>query len=407
MKKILALILAVLMVASLAACGGKDDPKGTDGTKGVTEITLKVWAPDLDLGDDGWLTNRLAAFEKAHPEYKITWDVDPCSEAGAKATVTADPTVAADVYMFANDQLGALLDAGALAQLAGDYLKQVQEDNSQTFVDTVTGTDGNVYGFPMTPNTWFMYYRKSAVAQGDLGSMEKILASGAKVSFDISNGWYNGALFFGAGGTLFGANGTDAKAGMDFDSEACQKAALAMVNLYANENFNGEAHDTGLAGMLEGTRDVLFSGSWTYEQLKTALGDDLGTCALPTVEGIQMKAFAGSKAVGVNPHSAQPLAAMQLAAFLASEESQLLRYEMRNITPAHKSLASNEKVTSNIIAAAEMAVMNNCAVVQPSIPAMDAFWTPMGNFGAGIINGDVTADNCVDMLIQTQEQVNK
>ncbi len=416
MKKILALLLAVLMVASLAACGGKDDPKkpgGTGGnkTEGPVAITLKVWAPDLDMVEGGWLENRLAAFqEKYKDQYTITWDTAPCSEADAASTVTADPSTAADVYMFANDQLGTLLDAGAISQLAGPYLKQVQDDNSATFVNTVTATDGNVYGFPMTNNTWFMYYNKDTYTEDDIKSLDKMLEKGV-VAFDLANGWYNGALFFGAGGTLFGESGTDAAAGMKFNTADCYAVAQKMVELFAHDNFVDGGNGYGLDGLQTGTVDAMFSGSWDYEALYKVLGDKLGAAALPTVsvngKDIQMKAFAGSKAVGVNPHSKQPLAAMQLAAFLASEESQLLRFTMRKITPAHKNLAANSDVTSNMIAVAEMAVMNNCSVAQPSIPAMNKFWTPMGNFGGGIISGEVTVDNCKDMLNQTMDQINK
>jgi arabinogalactan oligomer/maltooligosaccharide transport system substrate-binding protein len=116
----------------------------------------------------------------------------------------------------------------------------------------------------------------------------------------------------------------------------------------------------------------------------------------------QLTAFAGSKAIGVNPHADNPKAAMLLASFLASEESQLKRFEMRAITPAHKNLASNATVTASQVAVAEMAVMNNCSTMQPYIDEMSAFWAPMSNFGEAVMNGDITLENYknhVDLLI--------
>ena len=122
MKKILALVMAVLMVVSLAACGGKDDPKkpNTDNggnTAKKEKVTLSVWTPEGDQGEGSWLENRLDAFEAAHPEYAITWDNGVCPEGDAKTLISADPAAGADVYMYANDHLGGLIQAGAVAKL--------------------------------------------------------------------------------------------------------------------------------------------------------------------------------------------------------------------------------------------------------------------------------------------------
>ena len=94
---------------------------------------------------------------------------------------------------------------------------------------------------------------------------------------------------------------------------------------------------------------------------------------------------------------------MELAAFLASPEAQLTRFEIRGITPAVSSLASNEKVLASAVAKAEMEVMANCSVLQPSLPEMSSYWDAMGTFGANIKNGVVTKDNYkaeVDKLME-------
>ena len=131
MKKLIALLLAAVMVLGLVACGN-DAPEttapqaGGDTTPvdttpaGPEAITLKVWAPQEDQVDaNSWLIQMQAAFEAAHPEYTITWDNGVCPEGDAATMVTADPAAAADVFMYANDQLGTLLQAGALSQLGG------------------------------------------------------------------------------------------------------------------------------------------------------------------------------------------------------------------------------------------------------------------------------------------------
>ncbi len=424
MKKIIALLLACMMIVGLfAGCGstepapteGKNnDPKPTEAapTDAAPEaITLKVWAPQEDqVNENSWLIQVQKQFEAAHPEYIITWDNGVCAEGDAKTMVTTDPTAAADVYMYANDQLGDLVNAGAVAKLGGSYLEQVTGDCSATYVNTVTHTDGGVYGFPVAPNTWFMYYNKSILSEEDVKSLEACLEKGI-VAFETANSWYLPAFFFANGCTLFGETGADAAAGVQFGGEAGYQAMATVIDLVNNNaNFKNGGDGYGNAGLKDGTVAAYFSGSWDYAGLYEALGEDLGAVAPPTVmingEAKQLKSYAGSKAIGVNPNSKNMKAAMQFAAFLADDESQLLRFQLRNITPAITALGENAEVAASIVAAAENATMANASIAQPTIPEMGNVWTPIADMGTNILNGSVNADNVNEMVDKMVEQLN-
>ena len=422
MKKLIALLLALVMVLSLAACGtekpaetkapeaGNNETQAPATEAAPEAITLKVWAPQEDQVDENsWLLQMEKAFEAAHPEYIITWENGVCSEGDAATKVTADVAAAADVYMYANDQLGTLMQAGALAKLGGPFLEQVQNDVSATYVNTVTSTDGSVYGFPVAPNTWFMYYNKALVGDADLTSMESILEKGV-VAFELKNSWYLPAFFFAAGGTLFGETGTDAAAGVQFGGEVGVNATNAVLDLLANPNFKVDGDGFGNAGLKDGSVVAYFSGSWDYAGLYEALGEDLGAVAAPTVmmngAPAQLKAYAGSKAVGVNPNAANPKAAMEFAAFLASADSQLVRFQLRNITPAVTALAENEAVAASIVAVAESNTMAFASVAQPTIAEMNPVWTPVATFGTNLADGTVTAENVAEMVDLLDGQLN-
>ena len=426
MKKIIALLLVLVMALGLFACGvaapaatepaatepAATEPAATEpATTEPEAITLKVWAPQEDQVDENsWLIQVEKKFEEAHPEYKITWDNGVCPEGDAKTMVTTDPTAAADVYMFANDQLGALIDAGALAKLGGSYLDQVKNAVSVTYQNTVTHIDGGIYGFPVAPNTWFMYYNKDLLTEEDVKSLEACLAKG-EVAFETTNSWYLPAFFFANGCTLFGETGADAAAGVQFGGEAGYAAMARVVELVNNEpNFKNGADGYGNAGLKDGTVAAYFSGSWDYNGLYEALGDDLGAVAPPTVEingeAKQLKSYAGSKAVGVNPNTANPKAAMQFAAFLASADSQLLRFQLRNITPAVTALGENPEVAASIVAVAENATMASASVAQPTIPEMGNVWTPVADMGTNILTGNVTAENVEEMVDAMVELLN-
>ena len=422
MKKLIALLLAMVMVLSLAACGtekpaetkapeaGNNETQAPATEAGPEAITLKVWAPQEDQVDaNSWLIQIQAQFAAAHPEYAITWDNGVCPEGDAATMVTADPSAAADVYMYANDQLGTLLQAGALAKLGGAYLEQVQNDVSATYLNTVTATDGSVYGFPVAPNTWFMYYNKALVGDADLTSLESVLEKGI-VAFEVKNSWYLPAFFFAAGGTLFGETGADAAAGVNFGGEIGINATNAVLDLLANPNFKVDGDGYGNAGLKDGTVAAYFSGSWDYAGLFEALGENLGAVPAPTVmingEAKQLKAYAGSKVVGVNPNAKNMKAAMQFAAFLASADSQLLRFQLRNITPAVTALAENADVAASIVAAAESATMAYASVAQPTIAEMNPVWVPVGTYGTNLADGTVTRENVAEMVELLNGQLN-
>ncbi|MBR5126000.1 MAG: extracellular solute-binding protein, partial [Oscillospiraceae bacterium] len=168
MKKIIALLLVLAMALSLAACGAPAEAPKADAPKADAApeaITLKVWGPQEDQADaNSFLPVACAKFNEAHPEWDITFVFEVCAEGDAGTMVTKDPSAAADVYMFANDQLGTLLQANAIARLGGDTLAQIQADNSETMIASVTSGEG-VYGVPFTGNTWFMYYDKSVYTE--------------------------------------------------------------------------------------------------------------------------------------------------------------------------------------------------------------------------------------------------
>ena len=423
MKKIIAMLLVLVLALSMAACGAPKAPEAAapaapaepaapaaTEAAGPEAITLKVWAPQADQVDENsWLNVMLPKFEAAHPEYAITWDIGVCGEGDAAGIVKNDPAAAADIFLYANDQMGTLIEAGALAKLGGSYLEQVKADVAQTYIDTVTYTDGGVYGFPMAPNTWFMWYNKDIFSEEDIKNLNTMLEKGV-VSFPMDNSWYTGTFFFGVGGTLYGPQGIDAAAGIDFSSDLCVEAAKFMIDFAKNPNFVNDVDGTGVAGMKEGTIHAMFTGPWDRPALEESLGDKLGCAVLPTFTmngtDYQMKSFAGSKAIGVNPNAKNPKAAMQLAAFLASPEGQLARYELSAITPAATACAEDEAVKNNIFVLTESAEMSTATIAQPTIAAMGSYWDPVKNFGLNILNGSITPDNVAEMLDATMKLLN-
>jgi len=390
MKRILSLALAgIMLLFSLTAC--------SSGRSGDEKIVLTVWGPQEDqVNEDSWLPSMCKLFNDAHPEWDITFKYGVCSEGEAGKNISADPSGSADVYFFANDQLGMLLQANAISQLGGDTLEEIKRGNTERMISSVTGSDGGVYGVPFTGNTWFMFYNKSIFSEEDIKSLDTMLEKG-KVAFPLTNSWYMGAFYLANGCTLFGDNGNDASEGVEFGSKAGIEATEYLVSLSKNKNFVNDAEGAGLSGLLNGDIGAVFTGTWDAQKIEEALGENYGVASLPTarIGGAERRllSFAGSKAIGVNPNCKNQRVAVALAAFLGSEEAQREHYRMRGIIPCNEELLMSEELMDNPVALAQRETIENASVIQPNIPEMDSFWKPTENMGKAIVNGDITLEN--------------
>lgn len=417
LRKLIASCLVVSMMGlSLTACGSKNNnDKATDAgatTEPTTEasgeaekINLTVWGPQEDqaaVGEysDGILKAMCDKFNEEHPEWDITFDYGVCSEGDAKDNVTKDITAAADVYMFANDQIPILVKAGALSQLGGKTVENIEANNDESIINSVKFQDG-YYGVPFTSNTWFMYYDKSKFTEDEVKSLDTMMAKDlgdgvTNFAMALDNSWYIAAMYYAAGGTLFG-DGTDPAGGCTFNDDNGVAMTQYLVDLAANKKFSCEKDGSSIAKFQSGTLGAYFSGSWDAAAIKEALGDNFACTQAPTIniggtDG-QIKSFVGSKAIGVNPNCANPQVAVALADYLGSAECQQIRFETREIIPTNKEVAASEAVTSNVVAQAQTAEIANASVVQPLLDEMGNYWTPAETMGREIVQGDVTKDN--------------
>lgn len=389
LKKLLALGLAAVMSLSiLAGCSSKEETP-TGGDEKVA-VTVTVWGPQEDQSEDNgkWLQTQCEAFAAAHPEWDITFVYGVCSEGDAKTNLATDPSKGADVYLFANDQIPDLLKAEAIAELGGSTVDAMKANNSRTTVNTVS-YNGSVYGYPFTANTWFMYYDKSVFTEEDVKSLDAMLEKG-KVAFPLSTSWYLASFYVANGCTLFGENGDDAAAGFDFSGDKAVAVTDYLVDLVANPNFaNGDVGSVADA-------KAFFSGTWDYQKALDAYGDNLGIAPAPSItiggELKQMKSFAGSKAVGVNPSTAlyaeHPEVAVALAAYLAGTDAQNAHYALRNIIPTDMNITVNDA-----LAKAQMDTMDYASIVQPLQADMGNYWTPAQSMGEELVAGTVTHAN--------------
>ena len=383
--------------ATAAAAGGA--LSGCSGSGGGENVRLMVWSPSLDQAKDSgeWLQTCCNRFAELHPEWDITFVYGVVDETAAGTTVSQDTEASADVFMFTNDVLNNLIDAGAMAKFGGIYADEIKATNSEALLASLT-VDDYIYGVPFTTNTWFMYYDKRVFTEEDVKSLDAMLAKGV-VSFPFTNSWYLPAFYFGNGCTLFG-DGTQEELGADFGGENAVEVTNYLIDLYQNPNFIVDADGSGLAGMRDGSVKAIFTGSWDAAALKEILGDNMGVAALPTYnlngEEKQMYAYAGSKAIGVNVHSKYMVQAIQLAIYLGGAEAQQLHYDLRTVIPCNTELLADPAIASDELVAAQNETFDRTSILQPFVASMTNCWTPVENLGKGIRSGTITHDNAAE-----------
>ena len=142
------LICGLLGVGAIAGCGGSNDSD---------VVKLTVWG---SASQEATLIEMVEEFKKANPDKKYDIKVGNCEEDMAYSIVGQDPSAAADVFCYSNDQLIPLLRVGALARIGGSYLEMIKENNSADSVAAGSvryGTDKEeVYGYPYTDNGCFL-----------------------------------------------------------------------------------------------------------------------------------------------------------------------------------------------------------------------------------------------------------
>ena len=145
MKKVVALLMAGLMVVSMVGCGG-DKTGGNGGKKGNnggTEVELKYW--NSGNGTE-WLERIIDEFNEKQSDWYVTYTASASSDAvlaayGQSDIDTADLYLTPAAYDFSfMEPLESILDETAI----GDS-KTLREKFSPQYLELETAPDGHIY----------------------------------------------------------------------------------------------------------------------------------------------------------------------------------------------------------------------------------------------------------------------
>ena len=392
MKKILALVLTLVMALSCAGIASA-----------AYSGEIEVWVADATVE---FTKAQLEAFKATSDEYaNLTFKVEPVGEGDAASNMITDVEGGADVYAFAQDQLARLVAAGALIDVLPENAEIVKAENDAGSVAAAMMGD-MMYAYPMTSdNGYFLYYDKSVVT--DPSTLEGIIAqceaAGKNFYFEINNGWYIPAFFFGAGCTLTydsDANGNLIACNCDYASENGLKALKAIIEMCKSPSFvNGSAADkaTNFGAMVTGT--------WNAATLQGMLGENYAAVKLPTAAGFQLGGFGGFKLVGVKPQTDEDKLAVcdAVALYLTSGAVQQARYEAVGFGPSNLAAQQSEAVKADVALSALASQLQYC-IGQGQYPG--DYWSLAGAMGDSVMADEydnMTDEQLMEVLTNFQE----
>ena len=390
MKKIFLISIGFILILALTGC-----EKNREG--------ITVWGAQED---QEMIMEMVEDFKSANPNITVPISFGVVSEADTKGEVLKDIDVAADVFSFASDQIAELHAAGALFRITRNK-DQIIAENTEASI-TASTINGELYAYPSSSDTYFLYYDGSLYTEDDVKTLAGILDKNlpasvtTKFGYDIDNGWYLVSFFFAAGATLFGPEGTDPNQ-VDFNGPKGLLAGQALIDLANDPGFKNMDDTLVKAGFRDRTLGSAVSGTWNAADIEEALGDDYRAAKLPTVtfsDGAvaNLGSMANFKLYGVNAHTKHPDEAMALAEYLTSREAQLIRFQRRSFIPTNIDLAEDSAALSANPAVAAAAAQGQYATLQTSIPQMGNFWPPAEAFGKEIETGVITKINLQEKL---------
>lgn len=387
-------VLAACTLLFTTACGSENVEQGdakeaapaqtsqeTGETATGENVSLTLWG---SADDQAMLGEMVEAFKAENPDKTYNIDIKIVDEGGTREEVLKDVEQAADVFCIPHDQLGALVEAGAVYENT-KYVDTIKNDSIEGAMIAAT-YDGKVYGYPASVDTYYLTYDNSVYTEEDVKSLNTMLAkdvdsSIAKFAYEFDSAFYGSAFFFANGGELFGKDGMD-DTQVNYNDANGMEVAKFITTLKGQQCLNIKA-DVASAQFTEGTLAAFVSGPWKANLFKESLGDRYAVAKLPAVDfgngEKQMVSFAGYKMFCVNSFTQYPEEAMALAAFLSNKENQMKRFTDRNYLPVDKELSAKEEIQNDPTIKAVVEQLKYSKPT-PALPQMSKYWNPMAAF---------------------------
>ena len=328
MKKVLALILSIAMLASLCVTAMADD---------TITLNFQMWSDEEEL-----FTELIRLYEAEHPNVKINMTCTPSSDYTVKLQTVLGGGGDVDMFGISSPPgLAEYVNKGAVRPL-DDLIAAAGTDLTgvQSILNSIA-IDGKTYGLPYKTSSWFVVYNKDifdaagvpyptgAWTWEEYAEIAAKLTSGegadkiyGSLNFQPTSMWWR------VPGNSMGAtnplNDDELHAWMRA-AEFCKSLSDAGSQpLY--EDMAGDAGADYAGNFLQGKYGMFYNGDWVIEMLNTAIRNGDGNvnydiAPLPHWEGEQAVTPGAAAVLMVTESSKNAEAAYDFIAFCTSAEA--------------------------------------------------------------------------------------
>lgn len=416
MKKIIALILAVLMISStLIACGGDGGQTNTDPQ------TITVWWPGGSSTTEAAIKLAKEKYEAAHPGVTINIEFQSTADFYSSYTMALMGKNFPDVAYVDHVFVQRLAFDGLIAnqsELGHDSLKG-------QYIDSLWAPnlwEGNVYALPMSANILARVYNKALLSKvlgreftdADLPSnWDEYLALGAKIEeYNTTNGLTGndklylttvpagtgaesmGAMYYLAfsarsGATIMNSDLTQMTLATQGNLDAAAKIKQLADLGYTTTNFSESKFETGKVAFIE-------MGPWKlidYGRIDEASEDiEYGyTSVMPFEDGGDVSSTLGLYSLVItNKSTKKEIAADFIKYVTTDKEIQLEHNTVQNLMPTTKEAIADEYYTGtewNVF----VEQLAHC-VARPGSAAWPAIEQYVAEYVTGLVNGTRDVD---------------
>ena len=424
MKKILMLVASIVLVFSLAACGGNGSSKASGSSEsensGTTNVdndgnvidfanlvkpktTITVWLDD-EKGE--YSAELISEFNKIYPDINVDF-THKGSVDSREALKTYGPSGnGCDVFQFPHDQLASAIKEDLVYTLSDDLKDELAKTLDPTALDIATvsyneatksfetgaGSSEKLFAVPMSVESVFIFYNKDLVTEEQAESFKTFSAieSAATAWQEKNDGYYLGTTSHWAdayfsqfalsvdgsdnGWRPFGTNGND-KSSVGYANTTSQLAWMTEhLKPITTGIGNADSVDGG-AKFEAGTLPLVLGGPWNIEAFNKAEGLNYGAIETPSINGKESKSYTGAIMAAVYKKSKHPEEASKFVEFLASEKAMEIQYKYKGKLPALKSdLYPAEVLDDDILMV--MAAQLSHTFPMPTIPSVNSYWGP-------------------------------
>ena len=427
-RSIIILILTVVTVSMLAACGGGDsasEPSEAQAAKGP----ITIWYSN-NPNEVEWGKQVVAAWNADHPDEQVTGQEIPAgksSEEVINAAITAGNTPDL-IYNTAPVAVPQFQKQGGLVNLSTfpdgtEYIESRSGDVAAQYASA----DGDFYQLPWKSNPVLIFYNKEIMKKAGidpedppLATYDEFLATARAIvesdaakyaiypspSSEFYQSWFD---FYG----MFAAESNGMLLVEDGASTFADTAGTAVAELWrtiyaeklaGNEPYTGDAFLDGLAGMV-------LAGPWAIESYGKM---DWGVASMPTSAGMEPSetyTFADSKNIAMYVSSKNQGTAWEFLKFSTSPEQDGVLLEMTGQMPLRVDLTEAypeyfEKNPKYKMFAEQASLTVDVPNVSNSVEVWQTFrdaWTAAVIFGEGDIPTALSdAAAAIDTLVSQQ-----